>query len=212
MIEIHNYSIRGNKEVNEDDVKIAIIDDDHSIVAVADGMGGLECGDVASKIVCNSLVGYIREHFSGQTVEQLMTDAFDFADQKLSREMDIMHTNMGTAALLAIITPRLLYFSWLGNVRLYHEHNGIISQLSSDHLVDTGYGDKRLTRCVKGKGLRKPLPYKECKIYPSDRLYICTDGFYMQYASLTGSQELSQETFESQAKPEDDATIVTINV
>lgn len=60
-MEIFKYSNVGSREVNQDYVVSQSFGQDVSLHLVADGIGGYECGEIASKVVGDSYVdGLIR--------------------------------------------------------------------------------------------------------------------------------------------------------
>jgi serine/threonine protein phosphatase PrpC len=69
-------------------------------------------------------------------------------------------------------------------VRIYHKHNGELKLLTTDHTLDIGYGQQRITRCLKGVGLRDDVPFLSAKLSRGDSLFFCTDGFYRENESL----------------------------
>ena len=55
-MKVFKYSNIGNREQNQDYLVSTKLGQDSSLHLVADGMGGYECGDIASKIVGDSYV------------------------------------------------------------------------------------------------------------------------------------------------------------
>ncbi|MGI6222625.1 MAG: PP2C family protein-serine/threonine phosphatase [Prevotella sp.] len=207
----HKLSIKGCGKVNEDCIETAVFNRDH-IVAVSDGMGGMDFGDIAAETVSSSLVKYVIEHNEPLNEQQLLHNALKYADSQLAEKMRQLSVQMGAATLVAIISPHHLSFSWQGNVRIYLKHDGKLTLLSTDHQIDTGYGDYRLTRCIKGQGLRQPLPFEEFQLAEGDCIYICTDGFYTDNFALINSDKAVDEMKELICQPQDDATLVVVTI
>lgn len=124
------------REINEDSF-IA----EGSLLAVADGMGGTNAGEVASK----AAVEAIKEYFSRQSTSQLKKAilAAHRAVVKCAGK-DPQLQGMGTTLILGWIANDTLNIAWSGDSRCYYfrETTGL-QQLSKDHsyvqtLVDDG--------------------------------------------------------------------------
>lgn len=210
-MKIEKFSIKGNSAINEDWVEILHSNED-VVVSVSDGMGGLDCGDIASRIVSKSVVEYINHFRRSEKNEYLLFKAMQYADERLAEEMEKRRVQMGAVTLAAIISPTHLCFCWQGNVRLYIEYKGICNLLSKDHVLDTGYGELRLTRCIKGQGLRPSLPFGQRALDKGYRVYICTDGLYAQNAALLSTSSDIQNIQDKVVETEDDATLVMVEI
>ncbi len=112
--------------------------------AVADGMGGHEVGDVASRLIVEALeaVGP-QERLSDlvDTVEQSIVDA----NQNIIEYAKLMFENatMGSTLVSLVIHGRVGVALWAGDSRLYRLRNHQLSQLTRDHshvqeLLDSG--------------------------------------------------------------------------
>jgi len=119
------------REVNED----AVLDKPElGLWVVADGMGGYEAGDVASKMVVESLAEL--QHSS------ILSDFVDAVEDKLiqvntqiQEYADLMcdSNTMGSTVVCLIVRGRLGVCLWAGDSRLYRYRNGELEQLSQDH-------------------------------------------------------------------------------
>lgn len=207
----YKLSIKGSGAINEDYIEMSVLNDS-LVVAVSDGMGGMDCGDIAAKTVSESLVKYIIDNEHNSNDELLLHNALEYADNQLADEMFRHSLQMGAATLVAILSPHHLSFSWQGNVRLYLKHDNNIKLMTTDHQIETGYGEYRLTRCLKGQGLRIPLPFEECQISNGDTIYICTDGFYTESLPLLISDSTVEEMKTRISCPKDDATLIEIKL
>lgn len=165
---------RGCDERNEDFCKV-VESEGVTVAILADGMGGLSFGREASECVCSALAEYILDHLGA---DGLWQNAFAYADNKL-RELSIAnHSNMGAAVTALIVTDSSFEVAWQGNVRLYLGKGEKRKQVTTDHVIDSGYGQKMLTRCLRGGGLRGEIPILKCAISNGEALYLCTDGYY----------------------------------
>ena len=119
---------------------------------------------------------------------------------------------MGTTIAAAIVTDYKIFYTWQGNVRIYLRQNGILKLLTIDHTLDIGYGQQRITRCLKGKGLRDDVPFKSVRLSRGDSLYFCTDGFYKEKETLLvkGCDFISLERCSH--NPNDDSSLIEIDI
>lgn len=103
--------------------------------------------------------------------------AFNAADSAIYGKCRDLKCKMGAAVTVALVIDDSLYYAWQGNVRLYKVHGNEVMLLTTDHVVADAEGTF-LTRCVNGKGFRENIPviYEELK--NTDKIFICSDGYY----------------------------------
>lgn len=173
-----------------------------ALLIVADGMGGMNAGEVASEIA----VSVVKECFlnelndsvlaSDSSIVAFMNDAIVKADKQIKAEgrRHRESKGMGTTIVVAWLYNGLLYVSWCGDSRAYifNPSRGIV-QISKDHsyvqdLVDRGVLNKEdafdfpesnvITRCLshssaKAEPQNLDAPFK---LQPGDTVLLCTDG------------------------------------
>lgn len=165
---------KGCDERNEDYCKV-VESKGITIAILADGMGGLSLGREAAECVCNTLAEYLLGHLG---TEGLWQNAYTCADNKLQELSLANHSNMGAAVTALIANDSWLEVAWQGNVRLYIGKGDLREQVTSDHVIDSGYGQKMLTRCLRGGGLRGEVPTLKRAMSGEEILFLCTDGYY----------------------------------
>jgi len=114
------------------------------MAAVADGMGGAEAGEVASKIAVESLSEAVRayaEHLSSYRpsvpLDRLVHKAFSLAQRRILKhvaehpELKGMGTTM--TALVAIEPTWKGFIGHIGDSRAYRYRNGNLQLLTQDH-------------------------------------------------------------------------------
>ena len=190
---------------NEDYCKVVELEG-RTLVIMADGMGGLSLGAEAAECVCESIAEYVSKNLEA---DNLWQEAFKYADNKLHELSLANHSNMGAAVTTLIITETSCEVAWQGNVRLYLYRDNQLQQLTTDHVMDIGYGQKMLTRCLKGGGLRDDVPTKNIPLQTNDILFLCTDGFYNIHEQdlSSGNASVPNEDIMN-----DDATCLTIKI
>jgi serine/threonine protein phosphatase PrpC len=170
--------------------------DGGTVMVVADGMGGLNAGEVASNIAVDS----IRNHISkagpvkdDTSLTAIMREAVQKANTNIVRHgQDEKETEgMGSTLVMAWIRGSKLHLTWVGDSRCYIWRKGRLLQLSKDHsyvqsLVDEGrltteeafyHPESNVITQSLGDGIRKPVP-DDCT-FPLDNediILLCSDG------------------------------------
>lgn len=196
---------KGYDSQNEDYCKVVELEG-RTLVIMADGMGGLSLGAEAAECVCEGIAEYVSKNLEA---DNLWQEAFKYADKKLHELSLANHSNMGAAVTALIITETSCEVAWQGNVRLYLYRDNQLLQLTTDHIMNIGYGQKMLTRCLKGGGLRDDVPTKNIPLQTDDILFLCTDGFYNIHEQdlSSGNTSVPKEDIMN-----DDATCLTIKI
>jgi serine/threonine protein phosphatase PrpC len=174
-----------------------------ALLVVADGMGGMNAGEVASRIAVESLCSsFAPERLtpdvmaSDATVARFMEGALEDADRRIktTSQKHAEGRGMGTTAVVAWILGRRLHVAWCGDSRayLYGKVSGL-RQVSRDHsyvqeLVDQGlitqeetYTHPRrniITRALSDTP-REPRPEslpESLELHEGDIVLLCTDG------------------------------------
>ena len=112
--------------------------------AVADGMGGHEAGDVASRIVVEALADCVPAGSRIANVHQVLM-ALDLANARLSElsRAQFKGRTIGSTVVGLIIDDSSFSCFWAGDSRGYRVRDGAIDQLTHDHsmvqdLIDAG--------------------------------------------------------------------------
>lgn len=109
-----------------------------SLFAVADGIGGHSCGDMASNIACSELKLFFDgtgfESDPGYFVERIETliHAIDRLIRRRGEENPACE-DMGTTLSALLLTEDFGILAHVGDSRIYRLRNGTLSQLTSDH-------------------------------------------------------------------------------
>ena len=104
-----------------------------NLFVVADGMGGHQAGDYASKYTVEVLQREL-EKSQGEDIERVLVNAIKTAIREIIREAskDVHLKWMGTTVVAATIMNQMMYFANVGDSRLYLINHGI-QQLTKDH-------------------------------------------------------------------------------
>ncbi len=118
---------------------------DFKIYVVADGMGGHNAGEVASKMAAEQIVQYIDENYSLECEETLISNAIKAANEdiyKFSKTNDKLN-GMGTTVTAALVTPKFIYIANVGDSCCMAFKNDELKKITKDHslvqeLLDSG--------------------------------------------------------------------------
>ena len=161
-----------------------------NLLVVADGMGGHNAGDFASRFVVETLVEDISKS-TEDGPEAIITKAIKSANHKLIEvaRQDMSMKGMGTTLIVATVIERTLYFANIGDSRLYLLNEGI-RQLSRDHsfvqeMVRLGginaeeakhHPDKNIITRAIGAKEKVEIDFFEFRLRKGDIILMCTDG------------------------------------
>ncbi|PKM96042.1 MAG: serine/threonine-protein phosphatase [Firmicutes bacterium HGW-Firmicutes-1] len=124
------------REINEDNYfmskdPIGILP---NLFIIADGMGGHNAGEVASKLAVEEFVGYVKKCSSAETTEEIFIKATQYANNVIYEKS--IHTSemngMGTTMVACSIIDDVLYVANIGDSRLYVTDNSL-KQITIDH-------------------------------------------------------------------------------
>ena len=161
-----------------------------NLFVVADGMGGHQAGDYASRYIVENLVTYLQYTENSQIVP-LLREAILKVNTMLYHEAKEKpeFSGMGTTLVAAVADENTLYVANVGDSRLYLVRDRI-RQVTRDHsyveeLVSLGrlergskdYKDKKniITRAV-GTEDKLLVDFFEVGLEPGDYILMCSDG------------------------------------
>lgn len=192
-IDIFTYSNAGARTLNED--CFGVLNDENRCTAVlCDGLGGHNCGEVASKTAVKNILTGISQITELQTenIYNVLKSVNDglIRQQMLNPEQNGMRT---TAVGCIAEDNQITYFN-SGDSRFYFFSNGMLNTMSRDHSVsqmsvelgEMTFDDIRFdtdrNRLLKVLGesatgevgtVYRPISYKK-----GDAFLLCSDGFW----------------------------------
>jgi PPM family protein phosphatase len=188
---------------NEDSfaIKQQLSDRQNLIIgAVADGMGGMAQGEVASRIAIETILGH-PVPWELRSPEQLNTWFLDLF-QKANRSIGDAVRNGGTTLSVVMALDRVLTIGHVGDSRIYLIHQGKLQQLSQDHsyvglLVNNGeiteeqsqsHPDRNIlikslgstTKLSNGyvQTMQDTIKHPSLNLEDRDILLLCSDGVW----------------------------------
>lgn len=178
MIWYNEHSQKGQFPVNEDRLKVKELTDDGILAVMADGMGGLDHGEIAAEIAVNVIVSYLGS--KTQVTEADIIKALYSADEAIEQESRMCGMKMGCALAVASIQGRQMLFLSLGNIRISScdEQGNMIESFTKDSTFTDSLGGSYLTNCLRGKDFRETPSVEKIELPKTFHVRICTDGFY----------------------------------
>jgi PPM family protein phosphatase len=169
------------------------------LYAVADGMGGHEGGDVASRLAIRAiarravndiLTPALLENAVPLDYEKWIKEAVLEANQTVLTQRKASRNDMGTTLVLALIDHEAAIIAHVGDSRAYLIRAGTIKPLTTDHsLVERLIATKQITRAEAATHPQRNVIYKNIgdkaqvepdisrhALQPGDRLLLCCDG------------------------------------
>jgi serine/threonine protein phosphatase PrpC len=158
---------------------------------VADGMGGYQAGEVASRLAAETVK---REYYAGPLDDPTasLRNAVQSANEAVYRSArsDRAHAGMGTTIVVTALIGRKAYIASVGDSRAYVVHKNEISQITQDHSfvgeqIRAGLLTKEqarvhpqrnvITRAL-GSQATVQVDTFEGELSDGDILILCTDG------------------------------------
>ncbi len=196
------------KEKNGDCILHQKLPNGVTLILLADGMGGLSFPDIATKLVCSAIAEFFQQNETGDYVELIRT-CIDYADECFAEFCRERKCKMGAALTLTLFNDDRLYYTSLGDVRLYHrDRQATISLLTRDQSI-TQDGGSFLTSYVSGRGFRQPISVQELSLNIGDTFLLCSDGYYKTHDINKGFSDQALVTSEL---IEDDSTVIRVKV
>jgi len=183
------------RDHNED---ACLVDAEHGLFVVSDGMGGQQAGALASQVVVKVLPRLIRERIArlrrptSERIQQALRDAIVELGQQLHQEStsQLGLKGMGATVVVALVRGRCLHIAHMGDSRAYLFRKGSLTQLTEDHSVvgillrseqitpeeaKTHPARSQISRYVGMEGEVYP-DMRSMGLAKGDRLLLCTDG------------------------------------
>lgn len=205
------------REMNQDSFYASKPTDEVQIYILADGMGGYNGGEIASKIAVKSVKSYISSNFASieherENIMNLIKNAIEYANMvvyersKQSEELE----GMGTTIDVCIIYGGKIYIGHVGDSRVYRKRKEFFRKLTTDHsyvqqLVADGtitteeaYNHPKKNMLTKALGCTAFVePDVLVKGYLKDDIILmCSDGL----TNMVKDDEISKILSENQEK------------
>ncbi len=186
------------------------IEPDLRIAIVADGMGGAQCGEVASAMTVQITVERLRQSLLGIVPDEAIEEAITEANRSVLEKArgDEACSGMGSTVVLAFWDlPRLLIAN-VGDSRAYLWREGKLRQLSYDQtLVNemrmrfglseeevSSFPHKNVLTMAVGTTAELTIRKHEEELQPGDVVLLCSDGLTGPVSEPAIAATLSTDT------------------
>ena len=189
------HSQTGKRTQNEDNFCLhPDLQPDLAIFVVADGMGGLQAGEEASKLAVDLIPNLIVERIQAKDrQDEAVAIALEMVHQAILQKAqeDSKFQGMGTTAVVCLVTPTRVFIGNLGDSPAYLVRGTHVTRLTQDHTVTDELVRKGLltaeqaknhpwrNRLFKYLGCSELHELAEIHDYPprpGDRLILTSDG------------------------------------
>ena len=188
---------RGRRRTNNEDACFVMKRD--RVFIVADGVGGNNSGEIASRTCVNEIARYVETYpLTGQESADELRSYFEdclrdvnFKVLEMSQRFE-WNKGMATTVVIAYIQKDTLYIMNVGDSRGYILHDGELTQITEDHtyvntLLKAGlitadeaehHENKNMITRAVGADYTIEGDFFQVGIRPGDIILICTDGLY----------------------------------
>jgi len=195
MIEIGFKSDKGIRRKNNEDAFFVI--PEQNVYLVADGVGGNNAGEIASRTTADNIAEYVRnnpihESYMEAELKDYFLICLNHVNKKIYELSQKHLENIGMATTIAIVyvAGNNAYVVNVGDSRVYLHRKGSLTQITEDHtyvnaLIKRGaitkeqarFHEKRnvITRAIGGEKAIKP-DFFRVEVRQNDIILLCTDG------------------------------------
>lgn len=206
---------------------------DEGLWVVADGMGGHQKGDIASKTIVDAYNDFKPLRTLSQTIDDLEDRVLKVNSILREGVEDDPRNIMGSTVAMMYAWKKYAFFLWAGDSRIYRYRDQHLIQISHDHSfvqesVDKGAmlpeeaavhpSSNIITRAV---GVHEDLfiEMDYCEAKPGDKYLICSDGLFkdvtlnhiaekMEEIPYKASEGLIKMALDNQAN--DNVTVIVV--
>lgn len=185
----------GKKRTNNEDAISFYIPKDSNIIsgflAIADGVGGSDFGELASKTSVDELTSFFNysskkylsycnsNKLNPNDIELNLKQIFSYINEMVLEESSKRKINMATTLTCCILFEGFLFYAHLGDSRLYIFRNNEIKQITNDDKDFENKSSKKnfITQAI-GASYDMRVQTGHIKLYSKDKILLCTDGLY----------------------------------
>ncbi len=187
-------------EINDNEMEFPLCgkkySDDKAIFGIFDGMGGEECGEVASYIASKvaSTIMIDKDAISGLSkfCQKANDEICDYA-----KKYEV--SSMGTTAAMLAFTEKEVVLCNIGDSKIFQFSNGVLEQISKDHVALAPFGMKPPLSQNLGIPPNELIidPYFARGEYNDGDVYlICSDGLTDMVSTVEITELLDSKTID----------------
>ena len=196
--DLSSYATTGTVTIGSSSTEVELTEKG-ALLVVADGMGGMSAGEVASQIVIDSVKRTFSDLKSvslsnSNAIKSFIKQAIIDADKEMKKhaESHPETRGMGSTIVLVWILDKTVYVGWCGDsraycynaqnglVRLTHDHSYVQELVDNDKLSEEDAFDHPdsniITRSLGDSGEKANPDVKEYPLHTGDTFLLCSDG------------------------------------
>lgn len=187
------------RQINEDNWGWSRLAEGVELFIVADGMGGHDSGEIASKIAVDTLLAEAARRLavsprpSVDAIENILDEAFQEANNRVKGTAEERGSDMGTTLVCCIVVDgQVALCANVGDSRAYLIRGGQLHQITRDHsLVQRMVEQNRLTAAearnhphsnillrTVGTERNVEIDIFRVELENADRVLLCSDGLW----------------------------------
>lgn len=201
-LSIARFSVQGGREVNEDAMASAHRGRRY-VGVVADGLGGQGGGNVASRIVADTLFQQMLDE--PRPSPAAVRSVMERANSSVLAEQISAGCKMMSTVAVVVVDGRQLLMAHLGDTRIYRFRGNRLLYCSHDHSVTQSLADSgEITReqmrthetrnlLLKCLGMMEtPNPViRRGFVWGDEKLLVCSDGFWEKFSDAELCEAMS---------------------
>lgn len=162
-----------------------------NLFVVADGMGGHNAGDFASRCAVSVLAESVKKDMSFNPIK-IIRHAIETANEQvlMQADLDPQKAGMGTTMVAVTVVGHYAYVANVGDSRMYVSDSHDIVQITRDHswiaeMVRRGeiskeearnHPDKNIITRAVGTGSTVKIDFFDVELEEGNRILMCSDG------------------------------------
>jgi protein phosphatase len=178
-----------NRDHNEDAL---LVDIESGLLLVADGVGGSQAGEIASRLAAEFIALYVKQHLQDMHLQDVLREAVLNANGRIhdAATENPAWMGMGSTVVAALCSSDTLYVVHEGDSRAYLINSSAMQRITRDNTVVAELIEKGMLtpdearvhpeRHVVTKSLGTPQPFEPELSFVSwgagDYLLLCSDG------------------------------------
>jgi len=175
-------------------------------IAVADGMGGHNAGEVASEFVLREIAAFVDTMPANLDAEELKT-VINALVRDIHSQLNRMGTSQQSSTGLGTTFCGLLFYQEgiyavnIGDSRLYRFRGNLLAQLTHDHSLRNMMNDpsipaNQIANSFGGGSERIFMDFENLteRLFPNDILLLCTDGLNSELSDEEIDTVLEQQS------------------
>jgi len=182
----------GNKRTLNEDYIGYYEDEDKKLYVIADGMGGYNAGEVASKLAVDTAISKLKSMENFEDIHSSLREVILASNKEifnLSKNNDKL-SGMGTTITACLIVKDELYVANVGDSSCYIIKDNVINKITKDHslvqqLVDNGsiteeeaevHPNRNIITRALGTNVSVEVDIFKESLGDINKIILCTDG------------------------------------